>query len=87
MKGLLSKISQKFGPIRRTFLHILCFSSFPAVVLGWSLLDRIGPIGVLLPTVGAIWTSLAKIDSFQESKYVRKDRLQHCLKKGSEKAP
>ena len=86
MKGLLSKISQKFGPIRRTFLHILCFSSFPAVVLGWSLLDRLGPIGVLLPAVGAIWTSLSKIHNFQESKYVRKGHLQQRFMKDSEKA-
>ena len=62
MKALFSTLVQKLAPFRRTLLHVLCFSSFAAVPLGWSLLDRLGPMGVILPAVAAIGTCLSEID-------------------------
>ncbi|MGA2109540.1 MAG: hypothetical protein ABSH25_18085 [Syntrophorhabdales bacterium] len=62
MKTLFSTLAQKIAPFRRMLLHVLCVSSFAAVALGWSLLDRVGPMGVILPAVAAIGTCLSEID-------------------------
>jgi hypothetical protein len=62
MKTLFSTLVQKINPFRRMLLHVLCVSSFAALALGWSLLDRVGPMGVILPAVAAIGTCLSEID-------------------------
>ena len=72
MKTLFFTLAQKLVRFRRTFLHALCFSSFAAVALGWLFLDRVGPMGMILPVVVAIGASLSEIDRFLEPGYARR---------------
>ena len=72
MKTLFFTLAQKLDHLHRTFLHVLCISSFAAVALGWLLLDRFGPIGVMLPAVVAVGASLSEIDRLMEPGYVRR---------------
>ena len=67
-------------------LHILCFSSFGAVLLGWSLLDRLGPMGVILPMVAAIDTCLSEIHRFLEPRYPGKGRVGQGLSRENNRA-
>jgi len=69
MKTLFNTLVHKFAPFRPTLLHALCFSSFAALVVGWLLLDRFGPIGMMLPAVAAIGACLSEIDRFLEPGY------------------
>lgn len=74
MKTLFPLLARKFASLRRTFLHALCISSIVAVVLGWLLLDRFGPIGVILPVAVAIGACLSEIDRLMEPGYARRPR-------------
>ncbi len=75
MKRFTSMLVQKFAVIRRMLLHVLCFSSLAAVALGWSFLERLGPMAVILPMVAAIGACVSEIDRFQEPRYAAKGGL------------
>ncbi len=86
MKRLLHKFAEMFAPYRRISLHVLCFFSFVAVILGWSFFDMLGPMGLILPSVTAIGTGLSEIDRFLEPGYLGKPILRR-FKPASGKAP
>lgn len=62
MKRLLSALERKLAPHRRKLLHLVFFVSLGGLAVGWSFLDELGPMSVILPTVLAIGTGLSEID-------------------------
>jgi hypothetical protein len=62
MKRLLSAFERRLAPYRRKLLHLVFFSSLGGLVAGWSFLDRLGPMSVMLPAVLAIGAGLSEVD-------------------------
>jgi len=62
MKRLLAAFERKLAPYRRKLLHLLFFSSLGGLFAGWSFLEALGPMSVILPAVLAIGTGLSEVD-------------------------
>ena len=67
MKKLFAAFERKLTPYRRKFLHLVFMTSLGCFVGGWSLLEQLGPMSVILPAVIAIGAGLSEVEHLSGS--------------------
>jgi hypothetical protein len=62
MKRVFVAFERKLAPHRLKFLHLVFIASLGGVIWGWSFLDRLGPMGIILPAVLVIGAGLSEAE-------------------------